>query len=99
MSNKHPVSSEQAETLIETLYDKSSQELPGDELDQLILRQARDVVNESAEAEPGNVGKGSSINAKRVLKWQRFGSIAATFVMVFTIGLLYQRNQSELRTE
>ncbi|MCG8669127.1 MAG: hypothetical protein MI867_06905 [Pseudomonadales bacterium] len=97
MSNKHPVSSEQAETLIETLYDQASQEEPGDDLDKLIMQQAHAAVSDNSKSSAANTS--ATTTTKRILKWQRFGSIAATFVMVFTIGLLYQHNQSKLRPE
>ena len=90
MSKKFPVSSEQAEELVSRLYEQSSNEEPGAELDALVLQAAKESVEE--EPKPSKQGM-------RFYKWQRYSSIAASVVIVITVGMLYQTNQQSMAPE
>ncbi len=92
MTRKQIVSDEQAEELVQRLYEKSSTEEPSLELDQNILAQAK------AGADSVKAGRGFR-STNPLSFWQRFGSVAATLVLVGTIGMLYQQNRDQLSPE
>ncbi|MCG8316524.1 MAG: hypothetical protein MI976_25205 [Pseudomonadales bacterium] len=89
MANKFPVNSSQEDELVTQLYKKASSEEPGADLDVAILSQARKAISEQS-ASPKLTG---------FYRWQRFSSIAATFVVVVTVGMLYQTNKTSLTPE
>lgn len=93
MTRKQIVSDEQAEELVKQLYERASSEQPSTQLDTLILQQAQDAVAEQRS------GAESVSKANPLQFWQRFGSIAATLVLVVTLGLLYQTNRGALAPE
>lgn len=90
MTKKYVVSSEQAEDLVRRLYEQNSTEAPSDSLDEKILAQAKAAAqSETVEQEKTGFWQ----------QWQRFGSVAATVVVVVTIGLIYQQNRQQLIPE
>lgn len=92
MTRKQIVSDEQAEELVKRLYDRASAEEPSSDIDQQILARAKAAAESGQEASP-TTGKSP------LQFWQRFGSIAATLVLVVTVGMLYQQNRNQLAPE
>lgn len=91
MSKEHNVSQEQAEELVNKLYVQSSKEEPPAALDDAIMAKARAGVAPESET--------STKSMVQMQRWQRFGSLAATVVVVVTIGLIYHDNRSQLVPE
>lgn len=89
MSKKHLVSPEQAEELINRLYEQTSTEGPSEELDAAILAKAKQSV---AKDEQG-------LSRIKAINWNRYGSVAATLVIAVTVGMLYQENREALIPE
>ena len=91
MTRKHIVNPDQAEELVHKLYQQAATEEPSKDLDDAILSQAKAAADSTASR---------SQSRKNPLQvWQRFGSLAATFVVVVTIGLIYQDNREQLAPE
>ncbi|MDX1695506.1 MAG: hypothetical protein R3208_17210 [Ketobacteraceae bacterium] len=93
MTRKHIVSSQQAEELLHRAYDKASSEEPSEALDDAILARARAEIDSSSEPDS------KSASGRPLHFWQRFGSVAATFVLVATIGMIYYDNRHQMAPE
>jgi hypothetical protein len=93
MTRKHIVSPDQAEELVHRLYQQASTEEPSTDLDDAILAQAK------AGLDPEKPSSQHASRKSPLQVWQRFGSLAASVVVVVTIGMIYHDHREQLAPE